>query len=101
MYAVIATGGKQYRVAEGQNLKVEMLEANVGDKIELPMLMVSDGQQVVIGTPYIENRKVQAEVVGQGRHKKIHIIKMRRRKHSRKQMGHRQYFTEIKVTSIK
>jgi large subunit ribosomal protein L21 len=100
MYAVIATGGKQYKVAKDQSLKIEMLEGDVGKKIELPALMISDGKQVLVGAPYIDKRMVQAEIIGHGRHKKVKIVKMRRRKHSRKQMGHRQYFTEIKITAI-
>lgn len=100
MYAVIATGGKQYRVTEGQSLKIEMLDAKIGDKIELPALMAFKDKKLVIGTPHIDNHKVQLEVINHGRGKKIKILKMRRRKHYRKQMGHRQYFTEVKVIAI-
>lgn len=100
-YAVIETGGKQHRVQPGEILKVEKIEAATGDTITFDkVLLVSDGQKVAIGAPYVEGGKVTAEVVGQGRHDKIRIIKFRRRKHHMKRMGHRQWFTEIKITGI-
>ncbi len=99
MYAVISTGGKQYKVAQGQTLKVEKLPADVGDKVEFPVLMVVKDDQISLGGPHLAG-KVHAEVVGHGRGEKILVIKMRRRKHHRKQMGHRQDFTEVKVTEI-
>ncbi len=101
MYAVVVTGGKQYRVEEGQTLKVEKLEVATGDKIELEkVLLIGNGDDVKIGAPVVEGAKVVAEVVAHGRHKKIKIIKFKRRKHHMKQMGHRQWFTELKITSI-
>lgn len=101
MYAVIEAGGKQYRVQEGQTLKVEKIEVATGDSIEFDkVLLVSDGASAQIGKPYLESGKVTAEVVAQGRHAKINIIKFRRRKHHMKRAGHRQWYTEIKITGI-
>ena len=101
MYAVIKTGGKQYRVQIGEVLKVEQLLAEVGTSIEFSeILMVADGDSITLGTPLIANMRVHAEVIEQGRHKKIKIIKFRRRKHHMKQMGHRQNYTQIKITAI-
>lgn len=100
MYAVIATGGKQYRVAEGQKLKVEKLVADIGDVVDFPTLMVAKGDAITIGTPHVAGSKVKATVVGHGRGDKVMIVKFRRRKHYRKQMGHRQDFTEVQITSI-
>ena len=101
MYAVIVTGGKQYRVEEGQTLKVEKIETATGEAIQLDkVLLVGNGDDVKIGQPVVEGAKVTAEIVAHGRHKKVKIIKFRRRKHSMKQMGHRQWFTELKITGI-
>lgn len=101
MYAVIQTGGKQYRVEEGATLKIEKLELGEGDSVEFDkVLLVQSGDAVKIGQPFVEGGKVTAEVVSQGRHKKIRIIKFRRRKHYMRRQGHRQYFTEVKITSI-
>ncbi|MDH5218491.1 MAG: 50S ribosomal protein L21 [Gammaproteobacteria bacterium] len=101
MYAVIKTGGKQYRVTEGQTLKVEKLDVDQDSNIELDeVLMVADGENVKIGAPYIDGGKVTATVVEHGRGDKVTIIKFRRRKHHRKQMGHRQHYTAIKITGI-
>lgn len=101
MYAVVVTGGKQYRVEEGQTFKVEKLEVATGDQIKLErVLLIGNGDDVKIGAPVVEGAKVMAEVVAHGRHKKIKIIKFKRRKHHMKQMGHRQWFTELKITSI-
>lgn len=101
MYAVIEAGGKQYRVQEGQTLKVEKIEVATGESIEFDkVLLVSDGASAQIGKPYLEGGKVTAEVVAQGRHAKINIIKFRRRKHHMKRAGHRQWYTEIKITGI-
>ncbi len=101
MHAVIASGGKQYRVKEGQILKLEKIEAEVGSAIDFDkVLAVTKGEDVQLGTPYLEGSKVTGEVIEQGRGKKIKIIKFRRRKHSRTQMGHRQYFTAVKITAI-
>lgn len=101
MYAVFTTGGKQYRATEGDVLRVEKLDAEKGSTIELDqVLMVGEGDDVRIGTPTVDGGKVMAEVVDHGRGEKIRIIKFRRRKHSMKQMGHRQYYTELKITGI-
>lgn len=101
MYAVIVTGGKQYRVIEGQTIKLEKLPVEVGSTVDFDqILMIGNGEDVKIGAPYVKGSKVTASVVKQGRHDKIHIIKFRRRKHHQKQMGHRQYFTEVKIDSI-
>ena len=101
MYAVIQTGGKQYRVEEGTTLKIEKLELGSSDTVEFDkVLMVQSDSETKIGQPYVESGKVTAKVVSQGRHKKIKIIKFKRRKHHMKQMGHRQYFTEIQITGI-
>lgn len=101
MYAVIVTGGKQYRVSEGDTLKVERLPATEGSTVELDrVLLVGEGAEVKIGSPYVDGGKVTATVKSHGRGDKIHIVKFRRRKHHRKQMGHRQNFTELQITGI-
>ena len=101
MYAVIEAGGKQHRVVEGETLKLEKIEAATGDAIEFDkVLMVGEGEGVKIGTPLVQGSKVTAEVVSHGRHDKVKIIKFNRRKHHRKQAGHRQWFTEVKITGI-
>ena len=101
MYAVIETGGKQHRVSEGEILNVELLDVAAGEKIDFnEVLMLGNGADVKIGAPYVAGGKVSAEVVGHGRADKIRVIKFRRRKHFRKQMGHRQWFTQIKITAI-
>ncbi|MCX7117040.1 MAG: 50S ribosomal protein L21 [Legionellales bacterium] len=101
MYAVIKTGGKQYRVKEGDVLKLEQLAVEVGSTVEfLEILMLVDGDTIVCGTPFIAKAMVKAEVLEQGRHKKIKIIKFRRRKHHMKQMGHRQNYTQVRITAI-
>lgn len=101
MYAVITSGGRQYRVMEGQTLKLEKLEADVGATVNFDqVLMVANGDKIQLGQPFVSGCKVAASVIGQGRHKKIHIMKFRRRKHHQKQMGHRQYFTEVKIEKI-
>ena len=102
MYAVIATGGKQYRVTKGETLRVEKLAGEAGDLVELDgVLMVADGDNVSVGAPLLDKGAVTAAIKSQGRGKKIEIIKFRRRKHSRTQAGHRQSYTEIEVTDIK
>ncbi|GGI85220.1 50S ribosomal protein L21 [Legionella impletisoli] len=102
MYAVIKTGGKQYRVKEGDVLKIEQLTADVGSNVKFDeVLMLTDGDKVTCGTPLVDKAVVNAEVVEHGRHKKVKIIKFRRRKHHMKQMGHRQYYTQVKITGIK
>ena len=101
MYAVIESGGKQYRVAEGDTLKIETLVANPGDSIDFDkVLAIGEGEKLQVGQPYVDGGKVSATIVDHGRHKKIKIIKFRRRKHHMKQMGHRQNYTEVKITKI-
>lgn len=101
MYAVIKTGGKQYRVEKGETLRVEKLDVAEGKKVDLKdVLMVGDGEKVTIGTPFIKGGKVTATVVSHGRGKKVMIIKFRRRKHYRRQMGHRQSYTELQIDNI-
>lgn len=101
MYAVIETGGKQYRVEQGQSIKVEKLNADEGASVDLDkVLLVADGDDVKIGAPYLEGGMVKAMVKSHGRGKKIRIIKFRRRKHSRKTQGHRQAYTELEITGI-
>ena len=101
MYAVIASGGKQHRVTEGETLKLEKIEAATGDTVEFDqVLMVSGGDDIKIGTPVVEGGKVTAEVLNHGRHKKVKIVKFNRRKHHRKETGHRQWYTEVKITGI-
>lgn len=101
MYAVIKTGGKQYQVAVGEKLKIEQIPADIGSTITLSeVLMVADGENVVIGTPVIAGATVTASVVSEGRHKKVTIFKMRRRKHYQKHQGHRQNYTEIQIDAI-
>ena len=102
MYAVIKSGGKQYRVAEGDTIQVEKLEAITGDKIDITdVLLVADGENVTVGTPLVQGATVSAEVKDQGRGKKISIIKFKRRKNYRRQAGHRQAYTELAITGIK
>lgn len=102
MYAVIKSGGKQHRVVEGETLKVELLKAEPGQSVAIEdVLMVVDGANIKIGTPVVAGASVTAEVLRHGRHEKVRIVKMRRRKHYRKQAGHRQWFTELKITGIK
>ena len=101
MYAVVKTGGKQYRVAQGDVLKVEKLDGNEGDSIELnDVLMIADGDNLKIGTPVVDGGKVTATIKSHGRGKKIEIMKFRRRKHHQKRTGHRQYYTELEITGI-
>ena len=101
MYAIIKSGGKQYRVTEGQKVKLEQLDVEPGNTVDFGhVLMIADGDDVQVGSPFVKNAKVTGEVVGQGRAKKIEIIKFKRRKHHMKRMGHRQNFTEVKITGI-
>lgn len=101
MYAVIATGGKQYRVAQGDVIRVELLQAEPGATVDFDqVLMVGEGESVKVGMPYVEGSKVSGTVKAHGRAEKIEVIKFRRRKHHRKQMGHRQHFTEVEITDI-
>ncbi|HKJ95638.1 MAG TPA: 50S ribosomal protein L21 [Gammaproteobacteria bacterium] len=101
MYAVIKTGGKQYRVAQGDKLRVERLDAAEGEQVELSeVLLIADGDDVKVGTPRIEGGKVEATVRAHGRHDKIEVVKFRRRKHHQKRTGHRQGYTELEITGI-
>ena len=102
MYAVIEQGSKQYKVAEGDCLNIDLTDISPdAETIELDkVLLISDGEDVKIGAPVVEGAKVTAEVVSHGRAKKVHIMKFKRRKHHMKQMGHRQHFTEVKITGI-
>ena len=101
MYAVISTGGKQYRVEQGDVLRVEKLNVEEGETVDFDqVLMMGTGSDVKIGAPYIEGGKVSAEVRANGRAKKIEIVKFKRRKHHRKQMGHRQSYTEVVIKEI-
>lgn len=101
MYAVIVTGGKQYRVSKGDKLRVEKLDAEEGSSVELDrVLMVVDGDDIKIGAPVLDSGKVTAQVKAHGRGDKVHIIKFRRRKHHMKRQGHRQAYTELEITGI-
>jgi len=102
MYAVIVSGGKQYRVQEGEVLKLEKLPVEAGSNVDFDrVLLVGNGDDLKIGAPVVEGAKVTAEVVQHGRAKKVEIIKFKRRKHHMKRQGHRQAFTELEVTGIK
>jgi len=102
MYAVIQSGGKQHRVTEGEVVRLEKLEQETGKTFQFDkILMVADGEDIKIGAPYVKGAKVSAEVVAHGRGKKVNIIKFKRRKHHMKRQGHRQWFTEVKIKSIK
>jgi large subunit ribosomal protein L21 len=101
MYAVIKTGGKQYRVAAGEKIKVEQIAADVGQEIVIDqVLAVGNGSEIKVGTPLVSGASVTVKVVSHGRHDKVHIFKMRRRKHYQKRQGHRQNFTEIEIGAI-
>ena len=101
MYAVISTGGKQYKLAQGDVCSVEKLDAEEGASVEIDkVLMIADGDNINIGTPFVDGGKVTATVKSHGRAKKVEIMKFRRRKHHQKRTGHRQYYTEIEVTAI-
>jgi large subunit ribosomal protein L21 len=101
MYAVIESGGKQHRVIEGETLKLEKIEVATGETVEFDKVLMVGGDTIKIGTPLLVGSKVTAEVIAHGRHKKIKIIKFNRRKHYRRETGHRQWFTEVKITGIK
>lgn len=101
MYAVIKTGGKQYRVEKGSVLRIEKLDAQEGDAVEFDqVLLVGDGEKVKIGTPLVKGSKVKGKVKSQGRAKKIEVIKFKRRKNYHRNLGHRQHYTEVVVTGI-
>ncbi|HET6787619.1 MAG TPA: 50S ribosomal protein L21 [Aquabacterium sp.] len=101
MYAVIKTGGKQYKVAAGEKIKVEAIAADVGQEITIDqVLAVGDGADLKIGTPWVAGASVKATVVAHGKHDKVRIFKMRRRKHYQKHGGHRQQYTELQISSV-
>jgi large subunit ribosomal protein L21 len=101
MYAIVQSGGKQYRVAAGDKLRLEKLSVEQGDTFDFDrVLLLSNDGEVKVGRPYVEGVKVSAEVVGHGRGKKVEILKFKRRKHHMKRMGHRQAYTEVKITQI-
>ena len=100
MYAVIESGGKQHRVSEGESLRLEKIEAATGDAIEFDRVLMVGGSDVRVGTPLVDGAKVTAEVVDHGRHDKVKIVKFNRRKHYRRETGHRQWYTEVRITGI-
>jgi len=102
MYAVVATGGKQYRVQEGDVVRIEKIPGEVGDSVSFDrVLMVSDGEDVTIGQPVVENAAVGGRIVEQDRGKKVLVFKYKRRKRFRRKQGHRQYYTAVRITDIK
>ena len=102
MYAVFKTGGKQYKVSEGETIKIEKLEVEPGKKVTFnEVLMIADGGNVKVGSPLVDKASVEAKVISQGKGKKVNILKFKRRKHSMKRQGHRQLFTEIQIAKIK
>ncbi len=101
MYAIIQTGGKQYRVEEGDTLRIEKLAVSEGDSVDFDrVLMLGEGDSVTVGAPTVDGAKVSATVLGHGRDDKIHVVKFKRRKQYLRRQGHRQHFTEVKVTAI-
>lgn len=100
MYAVIKTGGKQYRVSEGDSIRVEKLPGEVGSSVQFDEILMLGGEHVAIGTPHVAGASVTAEIVAQDRAKKIIVFKMKRRKNYRRKQGHRQPYTELKITSV-
>lgn len=101
MYAVIKTGGKQYKVAAGEKIKVEQIAADVGQELSIDqVLAVGSGENLTVGTPWVAGASVKATVVAQGRHDKVRIFKMRRRKHYMKHGGHRQHYTELEIGAV-
>ena len=101
MYAVFESGGKQHRVTEGETLKLEKIDVATGDTIEFDrVLLLGQGAEVKVGQPLVDGARVSAEVLAQGRHDKVQIVKFKRRKHHMKRAGHRQWYTEVKVTGI-
>ena len=101
MYAVIKTGGKQYKVVAGEKIKVEQIAADVGQEIVIDqVLAVGSGADLTVGSPLVAGATVKATVLAQGKHDKVHIFKMRRRKHYRKSQGHRQTYTELQISAV-
>ena len=101
MYAIVQTGGKQYKVAQDEIINVEKLDAKVGDKVNLDVLMLVDGEKIVNGNPYVEKAEVVAEVVEQGKSDKVLVFKYKAKKNERKKQGHRQPYTALKIVSVK
>lgn len=101
MYAIVLSGGKQFKVSEGDQICVEKLNANVGDKVKLDVLMLVDGEKVETGAPVLEGREVVAEVLEQGKQDKVVVFKYRAKKRTRKTQGHRQPYTKLKIVSVK
>src|SRR6056297_1290 len=99
MFAIVKSGGKQYRVEEGDVLRLELLEADVGQTVELPVMMVG-GESVKVGAPFVDGAKVEAEVVGHGRGEKIYVKKFKAKANYRRRTGHRQGYTEVRVTAV-
>lgn len=100
MYAIIATGGKQYKVAEGDVIAVEKLDAQPGDKVELPVLLISDGKSTVVGSAPLQDKTVTAEILEQFKGDKVRVFKFKKRKRYHRDKGHRQQLTKIKIASI-
>lgn len=100
MYAVIESGGKQHRVHEGESLRLEKIEAAAGDTIEFDRVLMLGGATPRIGAPLVAGARVTAQVLDHGRHPKLRIVKFNRRKHYRKETGHRQWYTEVRITGI-
>ena len=100
MYAVIKTGGKQYRVSEGDRLRVEKLPGEVGDTLEFGDVLMVGGEKVAVGAPFVDGAKVSVQIMGQGRSKKVIVFKIKRRKGYRRKAGHRQAYTDLKITSV-
>ncbi|MCX7807988.1 MAG: 50S ribosomal protein L21 [Deltaproteobacteria bacterium] len=100
MYAVILTGGKQYRVRQGDRIRVERLDGEVGSTVVFDRVLMVGGEKLAIGQPFVPGASVKAEIVAQGRDKKIIVFKFRRRKNYRRKRGHRQYYTELRITEI-
>lgn len=101
MYAIIRTGGKQYKVSEGDYLLVEKLDSEIGAEVSFDVLMLSDGETVKVGKPLVTDASVKAEVIEHGKAKKVIVFKYKPKKNYRKKQGHRQPFTKIKITSVK
>jgi len=101
MYAVISTGGKQYKVAAGEKIKVEQIAADIGQEVVIDqVLALGSGADLKVGSPLVAGASVKATVIAQGKHDKVHIFKMRRRKHYRKSQGHRQTYTELQISAV-
>ncbi len=101
MYAIVETGGKQYRVSEGQTLRVDRIEAEEGSELTLEQVLMVGGEKVAVGTPYVKGAAVKARVVRHGRARKVVVFKMKRRKNYRRKRGHRQHFTELRILEVR